>query len=297
MPDTTDLYKQWHPNQLFKPTTAETESFAAILLNQPVSPVYRRTIKELWERASLRLCADGGANRLFDEYGDDISLPHEIRGDLDSLRDDVKDYYLCKGVQITRAASQYATDLQKCIIRVEEEEEERRAADGKVGKGEMDIVILGGLSGRLDQTMHTLHVLCQIAETQNITEEGVREASERKTRNKGIDENDFVTLERRKRAWVLSENSLVWILSKASRCCEELQGRFGPTCGLIPFASQVHGGDDTGPRIWTKGLEWDLDGRRSAIGNFLSTSNHLKEDTIRVTTEAEIIFTLEVRED
>jgi hypothetical protein len=95
----------------------------------------------------------------------------------------------------------------------------------------------------------------------------------------------------------------------------------------MPFASQVQAGKDQGPRIWTRGLEWNLgkcshrgsvtvsecpliettiplpyalsssDGRPSAIGNFLSTSNHLKEDTVMVTTEAEIIWTMEIRED
>lgn len=80
----------------------------------------------------------------------------------------------------------------------------------------MDVVVLGGLSGRFDQTMHTLHVLCQIAETES-NEEASELTSIKKTKNKGIDENDFVTLERRKRAWVLSDNSLVWILSKVSK--------------------------------------------------------------------------------
>lgn len=36
------------------------------------------------------------------------------------------------------------------------------------------------------------------------------------------------------------------------------QKRFGPTCGLMPFASQVQGGSDSGPRIWTEGLKWNL---------------------------------------
>ena len=178
---------------------------------------------------------------------------------------------------ISRAASQYATDLQKCILRVEEFENSR------AGKAEeMDIVILGGLSGRLDQTMHTLHVLCQLAPTQASGDEVAAAGTieeEKKEKNMGLNEDDdYISLQRRKRAWVLSENSLVWILSKvreglslaalaAPLTIDSTQGshlitadraHFGPTCGLMPFASQLQPTQQNGPRIWTKGLEWDL---------------------------------------
>ena len=48
-------------------------------------------------------------------------LPQSIRGDLDSVRDDVRDFYASKGVEITDlAADQDSTDLQKCLLAVEE---------------------------------------------------------------------------------------------------------------------------------------------------------------------------------
>jgi thiamine pyrophosphokinase len=107
---------------------------------------------------------------------------------------------------------------------VEEFEESRAPNASAVGQegggaGEMDIVILGGLSGRLDQTMHTLHVLCQVSDDGNGEGRGESTAEDQqaKKKNKGIDEDDFVTLERRKRTWVLSENSLLWILNKVSK--------------------------------------------------------------------------------
>lgn len=59
--------------------------------------------------ASLRICADGGANRLYDYcalWEADLSpsqarsmyTPDIIKGDLDSLRPDVKNYYIECGV-------------------------------------------------------------------------------------------------------------------------------------------------------------------------------------------------------
>jgi hypothetical protein len=39
------------------------------------------------------------------------------------------------------------------------------------------------------------------------------------------------------------------------------------------------------------------DGTPSAIGGFLSTSNHLKEEQVTITAEGEIIWTVEMRHD
>lgn len=61
--------------------------------------------------ASLRVCADGGANRLYDELprmlpgrpADTVRaqyLPNIIKGDLDSLRPDVAAFYRRHGVPI-----------------------------------------------------------------------------------------------------------------------------------------------------------------------------------------------------
>lgn len=185
------------------------------------------------------MCADGGANRLYDVYGETIALPHEIRGDLDSIRDDVSKYYSSKvrarfppppfplicdqeelladsigqGVKIVTVASQYATDLQKCILRVEEFEEERGKLAKMKGEDDVELVIVGGLSGRLDQTIHTLHVLCQVAPSN--VQEAVKPSAEEKKKN--LEQDDFAVLNRRERAWVLSENSLVWLLNKVSK--------------------------------------------------------------------------------
>jgi thiamine pyrophosphokinase len=94
---------------------------------------------------------------------------------------------------------------------------------------------------------------------------------------------------------------------------------FGPTCGLLPFAAQLDANTPPfAPTIVTSGLEWNLgesvesapkglhadqnfqcyaDGEQSAIGGFLSTSNHLKADIITIEVDAPILWTMEVKED
>lgn len=152
---------------------------------------------------------------MYDVFKGDIALPHEIRGDLDSLRDEVKDYYRSKGVEIVKSPSEYATDLQKCVLRVEEIEEEKSSKESEGSVNEMEIVILGGLSGRLDQTMHTLHVLCQMTQSDDLPDSTSRVTASQK--RKQLEQDDYSVLNRRKRTWVLSENSLVWVLGKVRR--------------------------------------------------------------------------------
>ncbi|CAI5481044.1 unnamed protein product [Closterium sp. Yama58-4] len=79
---------------------------------------------------SLRLCADGGVNRLYDELPgmfpgedpDDVRrrfVPHIIKGDLDSARPQVLAFYKQLGAEIVdMSKDQDTTDLHKCINRI-----------------------------------------------------------------------------------------------------------------------------------------------------------------------------------
>ena len=76
---------------------------ALIILNQPFS---KSLLFRLWHASDWRCCADGGGNRLHDLLSEtdnrlpqsqrteaDQYLPDLLKGDLDSLRDDVRQYY------------------------------------------------------------------------------------------------------------------------------------------------------------------------------------------------------------
>jgi thiamine pyrophosphokinase len=81
--------------------------------------------------ATTRICADGGANRLYDQIpimlpGTDpfaareSHLPDLIKGDLDSVREDVTDFYTSRGVPfIDLSSDQETTDLEKCLLFLE----------------------------------------------------------------------------------------------------------------------------------------------------------------------------------
>ena len=60
-----------------------------------------------------------------------------------------------QGIPVVRDGDQYSTDLMKCIASLEEYESSISEGSNNLH----DIVLLGGLSGRLDQTIHTLSYL------------------------------------------------------------------------------------------------------------------------------------------
>lgn len=295
-----ETVQAWDPTRLLSGTDdgSAPPAHAVVLLNVALHGDHLHTFEHLWNggewpvlpsrrlgpladaayAASYRVCADGGANRLFDAYfaspsgsGEEaVSDPHVIVGDLDSLRAEVRRFFEERGVNILERPSQYATDLQKSIHAVEDVEKATRAAAPGATAAELELVIYGGLSGRLDQTMHTLHVLWLLAPGV-VNPRGVEDPNE----TASAEEQRGGKLKKRQRTWVVSDNSLAWVLPKVSRAqtrarrhiwlnCDAMatQGKhelhlshasLGKTCGLLPIGTGAEG-----VSITTTGLEWDL---------------------------------------
>ncbi|CUA68549.1 hypothetical protein RSOLAG22IIIB_03588 [Rhizoctonia solani] len=200
---------------------------ALIVLNQPfISGTFTR----LWLKCKWKIFADGGSNRVYDAFDPEERLrylPDYIRGDLDSIRPEVRSWYTEKDVSVEQVEDQDSTDLMKCIAWVDEIE--------KTQNVKADVVILGGLSGRLDHTIHTMWMLHKLRDV-------------------------------RPRIFVIDEDSIGWVLNRGYHQIE-LDLRFvGPTCGLLPVgvASSV---------LTTTGLKWNLDAFESSFDGLVSSSN------------------------
>jgi thiamine pyrophosphokinase len=73
---------------------AQNYSYHLILLNSETLSIPQ--VKQLWNLCNMKICADGGANRLFngiEESERSRFIPNFITGDLDSVKQDVADYY------------------------------------------------------------------------------------------------------------------------------------------------------------------------------------------------------------
>jgi len=128
---------------------------ALLVLNVDCESLYTDSVlSRLWQDAAVRLCADGAANRLYDSLPEaerGRMLPDQIRGDLDSLRPDVAEFYRARGVRIEHEPEQDTHDFEKCLRWLEEEQ--RSASEP------FTVVAFGAFGGRLDQTMANLNMV------------------------------------------------------------------------------------------------------------------------------------------
>ena len=171
---------------------------AVILLNTKFSSLKNEWFKTLWDRAGLRICADGGANALFDDERK-MMIPDVIKGDMDSAREDVLAYFQKQGTKVIRDPNQDTNDFGKCLEELKERFEEQSLL--------WDVVVWGALGGRIDHEMCNLSYVYQwTASFRSLT--------------------------------LLSDQNLVCLLNGPGRFSIEPDlSAEGPICGVLPVGS------------------------------------------------------------
>jgi len=124
---------------------------------------------------------------------------------------------------------------------------------------EQNIIVLCTLGGRVDQGLGLLHEMYR----------------EHKS-------NPDVRL------WLFSECSVSFLLSRGINHISALTSSnfFTENVGIIPIFGPA--------TITTTGLEWDVSDWPTSLGEQVSTSNHVVEDTVTIRTNAEVLFTIEL---
>ncbi len=232
------------------------------------------------------VCADGGANRLYDLRKDNPgdSIPNWIIGDLDSLRPEVGAFYEHAGCRVEHVQDQDTCDLEKCLTMV----------SSSKGKGmEFDqVFILNGLGGRFDQTVATLHAVHRFTD---------------KFRDILVvdDENIVKILTPGKHTIDLHEENISDHLAVSGEDDTERKSHASMSspmtetlnCGLLPLGEPA--------TVTTTGLKWDLCSQELRLGTLISSSNAamalddekadsatLRRARVTVETTAPIVWTV-----
>lgn len=294
------------PQHCGSDTDRSSSSAALIVLNTPIQTTANGSLPDvfrvLWESTTFHVCADGGANRLYDatmEHG--VLIPDLITGDLDSIRPDVRSYYEKRGVPTICVEDQNYHDLDKSLMAVEKWLEKKllplsySSSNKNDGGGECNgcgeetnvcptstqTFIYGGFGGRFDQEMACINTLYSWG----------RKASFQHTQMSIFDEETGVIL--------LPEdpmtNEIKIRFPDIEECddneniekCEQLVGE-GPTCGLIPIGGRCE-------RVYTTGLKWNLDGDMPLeFGGLVSSSNRVVEKVVTVKASSPLLFSFEI---
>jgi thiamine pyrophosphokinase len=292
------LQPQLHPKH---PTVA------MIILNSPIANPPSPIFQKLWSLSSFRICADGGANRLYDAVSDDVLhrplldgdhrdvhetsyIPDLICGDLDSLEISVKEYYEQRGVDVIQDTNQENNDLDKalCAIRdwklkmttnslVQESIEttiqgyDQGQKDNNDNDDDLQIFVYGAFGGRFDQEMASIQAM-------------YRWRDEFHYRIALYSDETFAILTR---PHMINEIYLPFY-SKMDVTNKQVSHGEGPTCGLIPIGCRCEG-------VRTKGFKWNLDGSVPLeFGGLISTSNRAQDHVLQIESPQPLVFTAEV---
>nr|POE94728.1 thiamine pyrophosphokinase 1 [Quercus suber] len=245
------------PNRDSDRSGASTKKAALVVLNSPIRDY--QYFSRLHSHSVFTLCADGGANRLFElmaTQGEAFPLtaalrkakPDIIHGDLDSLMPHVRDAYESLGVEISQDPDQYSTDMGKAV----------KVITARV-EGVQEIILLGSIGGRVDQGIGILHELYR----------------EQIVRHPGL------------RFWLFSESSITTLLLAGTTVIHTPlhEGLIKRNIGILPLYGTAI--------ISTQGLEWDVQDWETELGGMVSTSNHIMSDEVTITCDKEVLFSVE----
>lgn len=154
----------------------------------------------------------------------------------------------------------------------------------------LDVLILGGLGGRVDQAfsqIHHLYAMTQSNPTTDLRSMGnlylISEESISFMLRQGLNTIYTPAVNRpncTKLASSLSSNNDHGpYVGRETHYLEE-------NIGIIPISGPAH--------ITTHGFEWDVTNWRTEMGGQISTSNHIRADRVQVDSDQPVLFTMEL---
>lgn len=264
---------------------------ALLVLNQEIG--IPDLFLKLWKKYPLRVCADGGANRLYNLFKDDDNvrlkyLPDYIVGDFDSLKPDVEQYYRNAGVPVIKQETQYSTDFSKCLCLIALHTHSSIFRDmiskkqpiasysglhdlydamlkdnGSKKFERIRLMAIGAIDGRFDQTIHSVTQLYKLS-----TEDSLFNLC------------------------YLSSTDLIFFIPKGGlliEYSEQFRNKCIGCCGLLPLGGPTE-------IIETSGLKWDVGNWQTSIasGKVSSSNRFTGIDKCYIDSKDGIVMNIEI---
>jgi len=268
-------------------STQMDESGGRVLVIVNSKDYHRGLMELLWARCKWHLCADGGANRLFDSLSTKEErlrfVPDRIVGDLDSLRADVQTFYEAQGCVCEQVFDQDRNDLDKTLM----------SAQHLGG----EVVILGGFGGRFDQQMASIHSLYSNLSpaATGIAADTATTTSSSYTATAAAVAAATVPLApgpsgfRFDQLSIVDVDNVTFLLASGRHTITPVSGTEGPVCGLLPIG---------GPCVVsTAGLKWNMSAQTLAFGGLVSSSNVVVDPVVEVETSSPLVWTISLHLD
>ncbi|EJW82948.1 thiamin pyrophosphokinase [Wuchereria bancrofti] len=237
--------------QLLTPLLRE-DKIGVLWVNSHCEQSSAKLAQHLWNKSTFRSCTDGAANFIMSLVkNENYVIPDLISGDFDSITVAARKFFESE-VEIVETPDQDYTDMCKALQIIADRMRNRKLDISKV-------IVLGGLFGRFDHVLSSLHSLLRFDSCEIAIIDGV---------------------------------NLVTILREGSTSLEFAGGQHLLTgkCGIIPLIQRK-------TMVSSNGLKWNLDNTELAFGKLISTSNEMVSDTVSVTCTAPVVFTMELSEN
>ncbi|PYH80394.1 thiamine pyrophosphokinase [Aspergillus uvarum CBS 121591] len=351
---------EWDPTQFFR-EGYPSSPYALLILNHPIN---EKAYDVLQRHACITVCADGGANRFYEMMKargrESTDFPSAIIGDLDSIHPEIRTHYETLGVPVIQHIDDYSTDFHKSLQYIQRNTATILAAAAAPTPSSsstpppppppsnsatttkptstsishsqhppksLEILVLGGLGGRVDQAfsqIHHLFYMTQELRATTATSSSDSSTDEPQSQPQGH-QNPGPNL------YLISEESITFILRPGRNIVQTpLVNRPAPaptsnhddddddnadqkiipevqsstTTTTTTTTAETHLLEENvgiipllGPaRITTAGFQWDVRDWRTEIGGQLSTSNHIRADMVEVEAKMPVLLTLELAE-
>ncbi|GMS93894.1 hypothetical protein PENTCL1PPCAC_16069, partial [Pristionchus entomophagus] len=205
----------------------------------------------IWNGAERRITNDRGAAEMEHRVRlGELHSPTVICGDIGSIAEPIKQLYTDKRCQLLPDPDGRRSDLITALNSL------RKANEAP------STLVLGGLSGRMDRTLATLHslVLAQSIASHTSLPSPI---------------------------FVLDGDDMMCVLRQGSHHIQLDNTHLTGVCGIAPICQ-------TETLVTTRGFRWDLQCAPLSFSGDLSTSNELDSELIVVDTSAPIILTFQL---